>query len=467
MYDCAVIGAGPGGYPAAIRCAQLGLRTVLIEREWLGGICMNAGCIPSKALIHAGKTFVHAKDGAAMGIGGNISLDVAKMQEWKRSVVKKLTDGVGYLCRKNGVEVVEGNARFESSNRLDVKSIGVEKHIEARNFIVATGSSPIQIPGFEFDGARVIGPTEALELDPLPKSMAIVGGGVSGMELGMLYSKLGVHISVIEMMEEILPGLDPDLARAISRAARKIGIDIHTSAKAKSIRGNDVIAVKSDGSEVAVPAEKIFVVVGRIPNTRGLGLDAAKVKVDEKGFVPVDAHCRTNVPHIYAIGDITGLPMLAHKATHEGLIAAETIAGHAAGSRDDLIIPGVVFTEPELLSVGMTEPEAQAKGVAYITGKFPYSALGRSLAAGQPDGFVKVIAEAGSHRIIGMHLVGAGVSDLAGECTLAIAKKCTLEEVAATVHAHPTFAEGIMEACELALGRPIHVPNVKRTPGEP
>jgi dihydrolipoamide dehydrogenase len=334
-----------------------------------------------------------------------------------------------------------------------------ERHIEAKNVIVATGSIPIEIPRFEFDGNRVITPTEALDLDPLPKSMAIIGGGVSGMELGMLYARLGVRISIIEMMDDILPGFDPDLVRAISRSARKAGIDIHTSAKAKYIRGNDVIAVRNDGSEVAVPGEKVFVVVGRMPNTKDLGLDTAGVRLDAKGFVPVDEQCRTNVPHIYAIGDITGLPMLAHKATYEGLIAAEAIAGHPSCSRTDCVIPGVVFTEPELVTVGMTEPEAQAKGIAYVSGKFPFSALGRSLATGSMDGFVKVLAEAESHKIIGMHIAGASVSDLAGECTLAILKRCTLEEVASTVHAHPTFAEGIMEACEVALGRAIHVLN--------
>lgn len=461
MYDCAVIGAGPGGYPAAIRCAQLGLKTVLIEREWLGGVCMNAGCIPSKALIHAGKTFIHARDGGAMGIAGNISLDVAKMQEWKRSIVKRLTDGVAYLCHKNGVEVIEGDARFVSPTKLAIRSLGPERHIDAKNVIVATGSSPIQIPGFEFDGTRVITPTEALDLDPLPKSMAIIGGGVSGMELGMLYARLGVKVSVIEIMEEILPGFDPDLARAISRAARKAGMDIHTSTKARSVRGENVIAVRSDGSEVAVPGEKIFVVVGRIPNTMGLGLDAAGVKVEERGFVPVDEHCRTNVSHVYAIGDITGLPMLAHKATREGLIAAETIAGHASCARTECPIPGVVFTEPELVAVGMTEPEARQKGIAYVSGRFPFSALGRSLAAGSSEGFVKVLAEVESHRVIGLHIAGAGVSDLAGECTLAILKKCTLEEVASTIHAHPTYGEAIVEACEVALGRAIHVLNSK------
>ena len=467
-FDAVVIGAGPGGYPAAIRLGQLKVKTAVIEREYMGGVCLNVGCIPSKAVIHAAKMFDklgHSEDIGIMS-ASKPTLDMKKLQAWKGGVVTKLTGGVRTLLKGNGVEIIEGTAKLEKSgpdgHRITVKGKSGDQTIIAKNIVLATGSRPLEIPGFKIDQKRVLDSTGALALEEVPGRMIVIGGGYIGLELGMVYAKFGTKVTVVEATPSLLGSMDKDCVAVVARKLKKMGVEVMLSTKAKSWEDKGdraVLTVELEGGKTAtIDTDKILLSIGRRPNSENLGLDAAGVTLDKRGYVVADDQLRTNVGGIYAIGDLIGGMMLAHKATKEGEVVAEVIAGHKAAF-DVRTIPAVVFTDPEIASTGLTEDEAKAKGRTTKVGKFPFAALGRALSVNDTDGFVKVIADAKSGELLGVHIVGNGASDLIAEATLAIEMGAVADDLRLTIHAHPTLSEAIMEAAAVALGEAIHVIN--------
>ena len=468
-FDAVVIGAGPGGYPAAIRLGQLKVKTCVIEREYIGGVCLNVGCIPSKAVIHAAKTYEklgHTED-IGITIQGKPSLDMKKLQQWKGAVVTKLTSGVRMLLKGNGVEIIEGSAMLgkpgPDGHRITVKGKNGEQTIIAKNIVLATGSRPIEIPGFKIDQHRILDSTGALALDAVPNRMVVIGGGYIGLELGMVYAKFGTKVTVVEALPRVLASMDKDCVAVVERKLKKLGVEVMLETKAKSWEDKGDRAVLTvelkDGKSATVDTDVILLAIGRRPNSDGLALDVAGVATDKRGFVIADDHLRTNVGGIYAIGDLIGGMMLAHKATKEGEVVAEIIAGHKAAF-DVRTIPAVVFTDPEIAATGLTEDEAKAAGHEQLkVGKFPFAALGRALSVNDTDGFVKVIADAKTGELLGVHIVGNGASDLIAEPTLAIEMGAVVDDLRLTVHAHPTLSEAIMEAAAVALGEAIHVIN--------
>ncbi len=455
-----VIGGGPGGYVAAIRAAQLGVETTLVEREEVGGICLNHGCIPSKALIH-GATLAHKiPQLKELGIEvKGLRVDAAQLQAWKQEVVRKLTSGVEQLLRANGVQILKGTAVFQSPKKVLIESEHGTQAVEFKHCILATGSRSIELPGFEFDGEVVLGSRHALQLTEIPEKLVVIGGGYIGLELGTVFAQLGAKVTVIEMMEQLLPGTDPELVRVVERRLKDLGVEVHTQSKAKALRkgkSGATLTAETPKGEISVDADRVLVSVGRKPNTQGIGLEKAQIELDGRGFVKVDDRLKTTHPRVWAIGDVAGPPMLAHKASHEGLVAAEIIAGKPAGP-DWQAVPAVIFTDPEIAYVGLTEREAREQGYDVVTGRFPFTALGRALSLGETDGFVKVVADRTSHVVLGVQIVGPEASTLIGEATLAVEMGARLEDLALTVHAHPTFPEALMEAAEAALGQPIHI----------
>ena len=459
-FDAVVVGAGVGGYPAAIRLAQLGKKVALVEKGPLGGVCLNWGCIPSKALIAAANLLDEIRGAAERGILAEApKVDLAKLREFKAGVVKKMTGGVSLLEKGNGVEVVKGRATFVGPNAIDVEQNGEKTRVEAPAFIVATGARPIEIPGFKYDGKDVWGAAEALDLPEIPKRLLCIGGGVIGMELGTVYAKLGSQVTFLEALPQVLTGVDPDAVRFVSKNLRQRGVTVHVNAKAKGYEKKGaalVVKAELDGKEMAIECDKILVAVGFRPTIEGLGLEKLGVKVGPKGGVEVDAQYRTSVPSIFAVGDLVGAPFLAHKASKEGEIAAEVIAGMKS-ARDWVAMPSAIFTDPEIGTVGLSEEEARAQGYDPITGKFSFGALGRAVAIDHTDGFVKVVADKATKLLLGATIVGPEASDLVAEAALALEMGATLEDVALTVHAHPTMPEAFMEACKTALGEPIHM----------
>ncbi len=468
-YDAVVIGAGPGGYPAAIRLGQLKVKTAIVEREYMGGVCLNVGCIPSKAVIHAAKTFdkmSHAGD-IGIGITGKPTLDMKKLQAWKGGVVSKLTSGVRTLLKGNGVEVIDGTARLEpggaGGHKVIVDGKSGPRTLIAKNVVIATGSRPMEIPGFRVDQGRVIDSTGALALDAVPPRMVVIGGGYIGLELGMVYAKFGTKVTVVEATPNLLGTMDRDCVAVVARKLKKLGVEVMLDTKAKGWEDKGdraVLAVELPGAKAgAIDADKILLSVGRRPNTEGLGLEALGVALDRRGFITADDHLRTNVPGIYAIGDVIGGMMLAHKATKEGEVVAEVIAGHKAAF-DVRTIPAVVFTDPEIAATGLTEDEAKAKGHGKLkVGKFPFAALGRALSVNDTEGFVKVVADAGTGELLGVHIVGNGASDLISEAALAIEMGAVADDLRLTIHPHPTLSEAVMEAAAAALGEAVHIIN--------
>lgn len=465
-FDAVVIGAGPGGYVCAIRLAQLGKKVALIDRDALGGTCLNWGCIPSKALIHAAHLYetLHGDTAKEMGFTfKDLSLDFKKLNTWKNGVVSKLTGGIGGLCKRHGIEVFMGTASFTSPKQLEV-TLNDSKKKETVDFdsvVIATGSDSAAIPGVTFDGKQIITSKEALNLPELPKKMILIGGGVIGLELGSFYSMLGTKVTILEYANQLLPGIDVDLVKVVEKKLLGRDVEIYTQFKVSGteVKGKKAIAKGTDaaGKAQSFEADVVLVSTGRRPFTKFLGLEKTGVQLDAKGFIPVNKSLQTSVPHIYAIGDVTPGPMLAHKASHEALVAAGHLAGDKHSRTDYRVIPGAVFTDPEIATVGISEAEAKAKGLNIKVGKFPFGALGRSLANGNSEGFCKVIGDAKTNDLLGVHVVGPEASNLIAEAALAIEMGASVEDLAMTIHTHPTFPEALMEAAEVYAGHAIHV----------
>lgn len=464
-YDAIVIGGGPGGYPCAIRLGQLKQKVLCIEKEEVGGVCLNWGCVPSKAIIATSHTFEKVKDGSSFGlIVENPRIDSNKLQDWKEGIVKKLTGGVRTLFKGNNVDLLYGDARVTGPRQVTVKTReGGTEVIEAtKALVVATGSSTIEIPSFKFDGKKIIGAREAVSLREVPRRLLVIGGGIIGMELGGAYQRLGSELTVVEALPNVLNGVDSDVAAVVERKYTKHGARIIKGAKALGFehQGDGSVAVRldlGDGKTDTVVTDVVLVAVGMRPNGAGLGLEELGVKV-ERGFVPTDATGQTNVPGIYAIGDCSSMPMLAHKATKEGEVVAEVIAGHKA-AKDWVAMTAAIFTDPEIATVGLGEQQAKEQGREIRVGKFPFAALGRAMAVHETDGFIKVVADKTTHEILGFHIVGPSATDLISEGALALEMHAFLEDVGLTVHPHPTLGEGMMEAAQNALGHAIHVMN--------
>ncbi|MDS9470443.1 dihydrolipoyl dehydrogenase [Sporosarcina pasteurii] len=457
--DTLVIGSGPGGYVAAIRAAQLGQKVTIVEKDKLGGVCLNVGCIPSKALISVGQRFVSAKESDAMGItASDVKLDFTKAQEFKDGVVSRLTGGVEGLLKGNKVDIVNGEAYFVDENTVRVMDEKSAQTYKFKNAIVATGARPVEIPSFKFS-KRVLSSTGALALTELPGKLVVIGGGYIGTELGSSYANLGSEVTIIEGAKDILAGFEKQMTQLVKRGLKKKGVEIVTKASAKGVEETEngvTVTYEVGGEEKKVEADYVLVTVGRRPNTDELGLEQVGVKMDDRGLVEVDKQCRTNVGSIYAIGDIVAGPQLAHKASYEAKIAAEAISGEKS-EVDYMAIPAVCFTEPELATVGLSEQQAKDEGYEVTAGRFPYAANGRAIALDSTDGFVKLVARKEDGLLLGAQIVGENASDMISELGLAIEAGMTLEDIAMTIHAHPTLGEITMEAAEVALGKPIHM----------
>lgn len=458
IYDLIVIGSGPGGYVAAVRAAQLGLKTACIEKETrLGGVCLNVGCIPSKALLDSSEYYHLAKDHLAEhGIKtGKLTLDLSAMMSRKEQVVEELTGNVRKLLQGNNIEIFKGAARLAGEDRVELRQDTdsnrkkAAQTLQAKAIVMATGSSPVQVPGLEFDGKRIVTSTEALEFKTVPKHLGIVGGGYIGLELGSVWLRLGAKVTVVEMLTQIATTLDGQVGRTLDRILRKQGIDIrlNTRVSGAKIQKNSVrVTLENKDKKETLSCDRLLVSVGRRPLTQHLGLEDVGVKTDAKtGHVLVDESYRTNIPNVYAIGDLIPGPMLAHKASAEGIAAVECIAGLPGEVNYDAI-PAVVYTWPEVASVGLTEEQVKERNISYCVGTYPFSGAGRARCMGEKDGFVKLIAHSKTDRILGVHIIGPRAADMIAECVLAVEFGASSEDIARTVHGHPTFAEALQEA---------------------
>ncbi|MCH8328774.1 MAG: dihydrolipoyl dehydrogenase [Nanoarchaeota archaeon] len=458
--EIVVVGAGPGGYVAAIRLAQLNKKVVLIEGDKLGGVCLNYGCIPSKAMISASEFFNKIKRASKMGINADkVTMDFKKMQEWKDEIVFKLNKGIEFLCKKNNVEVVKGTAFFEGSNRLKVTNGKDVSYIDFEKAVIAVGSKPVEIPSFKFDGKKIISSRDALSLKEIPRKLLVIGGGYIGLELGTVYAKLGSKVSIIESEEQILPGFNKNVVAVVQKNLEKLNVKIYLNTKADKIEKGKVVVNSKEKGKISLEADKILVAVGRYPNTKNFGLENTKVKLDAKGFVDVDKNLMTNDENIYAIGDVSRGPMLAHKASSQGKFVAGIISGKKESYEE--LVPSVVFTDPEIASVGLSEEEAKSKGIKVKVGKFPFSTSSRAMTRDETQGFVRLIANEKDDKIVGAQIVGSEASDLISEATLAIKMNSTLEDLASTIHPHPTLSESLMEAAEATMGNAVHILNLK------
>ncbi|MBU2905770.1 dihydrolipoyl dehydrogenase [Arenibacter algicola] len=466
QYDVAIIGSGPGGYVAAIRCAQLGMKTAIIEKySTLGGTCLNVGCIPSKALLdsshHYEDAVKHFED-HGIEIPGEIKINLEKMIGRKQAVVDQTCAGVKFLMDKNKIDVYEGLGSFKDATHINIKkNDGKTETIEAKNIIIATGSKPSSLPFIKLDKERVITSTEALKLKEIPKHLIVIGGGVIGLELGQVYKRLGAEVTVIEYMDRIIPGMDGALSKELLKVMKKQKVKFNLSHKVKSVeaKGKEVIVKAEDkkGEEITFKGDYCLVSVGRKPYTDVLNIEASGVKLEKNGTIAVNEHLQTNITNIYAIGDVVRGPMLAHKAEEEGSFVAEILAGQKPHI-DYNLIPGVVYTWPEVAAVGKTEEQLKEAGVAYKVGQFPMRALGRARASMDLDGFVKILADKETDEVLGVHMIGARMADLIAEAVTAMEFRASAEDISRMSHAHPTFAEAVKEAALAATdNRALHV----------
>src|SRR6267378_2325452 len=460
-FDLVVIGGGPGGYVAALRAAQLGARTAIVEKDRMGGTCLVRGCIPTKALLQSSELYTMARDGAALGlVADNVGFDWSAAQKRKGSVVDQLVKGVEGLLKAGGVTSYKGSARLAGKGVVEVAG----DRLQAKDIVIATGSAVAWIP---LAGAELtIDSDQILELKEVPRRLAVIGGGVVGMEFAAMFAALGTRVTVLEMLPQVLPMVDADLVTAYAKHLTGLGGVIQTNAKVTEVtksKGGLQVQFSAGGEGGAVDADQVLLAVGRSPYTEGLGAEEAGVKL-ERGRVVVDPHLRTTADHVWAIGDVIGGIMLAHVASYEGVCAVENIAGHADRVPDYHAAPNCVYTDPEIAHVGLGENEAKEKGIAVKVGRFPFAAAGRALTLGQTEGFVKVIADAASGKLLGAHIIGPRATDLIAEATLAIQNGLTLEQIDLTIHAHPTLPESLMEAALAAQGRAIHIPNKRTNP---
>jgi len=467
-FDLVVVGSGPGGYTAAFRAADLGLNTALVEQfPVLGGVCLNVGCIPSKALLHAARVITEAEEMQAFGVSfGQPTIDLNRLRQWKQEIVGQLTGGLSGLAKQRKVTVLRGEGRFQSPNRLVVNDNGSATTVQFKQAIIATGSRPTQLPGLPNDD-RIIDSTGALALADIPERLLVIGGGIIGLEMATVYAALGTDVSVVEMLDQLMTGTDPDLVRPLQQCLKTQVSDIYLSTRVPSIEAtDDALVVSFDGAEA--PAEDRFdcvlVAIGRQPNGAHVDADRAGVTIDERGFIAVDRQQRTNVPHIFAIGDVVGQPMLAHKATHEGKVAAEVAAGKASAF-DSTLIPSVAYTDPEVAWVGLTEHEAKAQSINYEKSAFPWAASGRALGIGRSEGMTKLLFDPDSHRILGAGIVGPNAGELIAEVTLAIEMGCEAGDIGLTIHPHPTLSETVALAAEAFEGTitDLYLPRQKQS----
>jgi dihydrolipoamide dehydrogenase len=458
--DIAIIGGGPGGYVAAIRAAQLGARVVLIEKDEVGGVCLNRGCIPTKALLHIAQVMSTVRSASELGIGvGDVTLDYSQVIRRKDQAVQRLVNGVKLLLKSNGVETIKAAGRLVSPQSVEVVADGQVDRVEARAVIVATGSVPARLPVPGADEVDLWDSDRALEATKVPSSILIVGAGAVGVEWATIFNSFGAHVTLVEMMPNVVPLEDDEVAAVLERALKRRGVDVLTNSKVASFSRSEagiVSVVTTPEGERRVETEEVLIAVGRRPNTSGLGLEELGVHLN-RGWVVVDDTRRTNVPGLYAIGDVTGEHLLAHAASHQGIVAAENILG-LESRYDSRVVPACTFTQPEIASVGLREREARARGLDIKVGKFPFSANGKAITMGDTEGMVKIIADARTEEVLGLHIIGPEASSMIPEGVLAMALEATLEELARTIHVHPTLPEAIMEAAWAAKGTPIHIP---------
>ncbi|MEW6125397.1 MAG: dihydrolipoyl dehydrogenase, partial [Pseudomonadota bacterium] len=454
--DVLVLGAGPGGYTAAFRAADLGKSVVLVEKEpVLGGVCLNVGCIPSKALLHVAQVMNETREMADHGVTfAEPTVDLDKLRGFKESVIKKLTTGLAGLARQRKVKVVTGFGRFTSPHTVEVESDEGTKTVAFRHAVIAAGSRPVKLPFIPHDDPRVMDSTGALELAEIPKRLLVIGGGIIGLEMAQVYDALGAKITVVELSETIIPGADKDITMPLLKRIKKRYENIYLGAKVTGVEARDeglVVSFEGKGVPETDTFDRILVAVGRVPNGKQIDADKAGVHVDERGFIPADARLRTNVPHIHAIGDVIGQPMLAHKAVHEGKVAAEVICGMASAFTP-MGIPGVAYTDPEVAWVGKTEDELKRDGIAYEKGAFPWAASGRSLSLGRDEGLTKALFDAETHRLLGAGITGPNAGELIAEATLALEMGADMADIGLTIHPHPTLSETLGFAAEMAEG---------------
>jgi dihydrolipoamide dehydrogenase len=462
-FDIVVVGAGPGGYVAAIKAAQLGYKTACVEEEFLGGVCLNIGCIPTKALLESAAMITHLGHAKEFGVEvGQIKTDLAQAVKRSRQVSERLTKGVGYLFKKNKVTHIEGRGRLQGGGKVEVTGKdGKKQTVSAKHVIVATGSRPRDLPFLKIDHDRVWDSTDAMMAKEPPKTLAVVGAGAIGCEFADVYAAFGTKVTIIEALDRILPLEDRDCSAVVEKSYRKRGMEIHTGArleKAEIGKGGAKLTVKTaDGKTITVEAERVLSAIGRAPNTEDVGLEKAGVKLTDRGFVQVDRQMRTNVPGVYAIGDVAGPPLLAHKGSHEGIACVEAIHGDPHAGIDYENIPNCTYCHPEVASVGLTEEQAREKGLDIEVGVFPWTANGRALTAGETDGFVKVIRDKKYSEVVGAHIVGPHATELIAEFVVGRHLETTVEEMDRAMHPHPTLSEAVAEAALAALGHPLHI----------
>jgi len=457
--DIAVIGGGPGGYVCGIRAAQLGLKTVVIEADRLGGECVNYGCIPSKSLISVSKLVDKVKDAEKFGFrASGVYVDFVQLQKWKSEVISRLVSAIELLLRGYHATVVTGEAELIAKDRIVVTTAQGTEEISCKNVVIATGTRTSSLPGLEFDGDVIISSKEGLDLKGAPKRLLIVGGGAIGLEFASMFQKLGSSITVVEIMDQLLPGTDPEVVRVVHRKLESKGVKVFLKSQVVHVdkSGSETnVEVETPNGKMTLGVDKILVSVGRKPRTEKMNLQKIGVQTDSRGYVITDNRMQTNIPGVYAIGDVRGPPLLAHKASKEGIVAAECIAGMPSAA-DWKVVPDAVFCDPEVASVGLTEAKATEAGYKVKRSRFQFAALGRALTAGEPEGFVKIVSNEEDGLVLGAQIVGPEASDLISEVALAIEMGATVDDIALTIHPHPTLPEAIMEASELAAGRPIH-----------